>query len=183
MSSDYYVIQVKTRGEEKYLKYAKSVIKSENIRMFWPRRSLRIRKKGIWQHVFKPIFPGYVFVKVDSIRPELYWSLKKLPGFFRFLENNHNILPLPENEDRILTSLLRFGEIIQKSVAEFSENNRITILEGPLRDLMGRIVKVDRRKGRAKVKLDLYEKSYLVDFGFSILGKIDNDRKSEQSHL
>jgi transcriptional antiterminator NusG len=30
----------------------------------------------------------------------------------------------------------------------------------------GNIIKVDRRKGRAKVKLELYKDSFTVDFGF-----------------
>jgi transcriptional antiterminator NusG len=33
----------------------------------------------------------------------------------------------------------------------------------------GLIVKVDRRKGRARVRLELYENSFLIDFGFDAL--------------
>ncbi|MFW5689149.1 MAG: KOW motif-containing protein, partial [Spirochaetota bacterium] len=45
----------------------------------------------------------------------------------------------------------------------------IEVKEGPLAGLEGRIVKVDRRKQRAKVRLDLYQESFLVDFGFELL--------------
>ena len=49
----YYVIQVKTGGEDKYLKLAHGAIQaagedaSEIGTLLWPRRRLRIRKKGI----------------------------------------------------------------------------------------------------------------------------------------
>jgi len=38
-----------------------------------------------------------------------------------------------------------------------------------LKDLEGRIVRVDRRKGRARVRLELYADSFEVDFGFEAL--------------
>jgi transcriptional antiterminator NusG len=33
----------------------------------------------------------------------------------------------------------------------------------------GRVVKVDRRKGRARIRLELYEDSFMIDFGFDAL--------------
>ncbi len=42
-------------------------------------------------------------------------------------------------------------------------------MSGPLKELEGKIVKVDRRKGRAKVKLDMFEHAFLIDFGFEAL--------------
>jgi transcriptional antiterminator NusG len=80
---------------------------------------------------------------------------------------------LPQQDAYILNRLLRYGHVVGKSVAEFDENNRIRILEGPLKGLEGLIVKVDRRKGRAKVKLDLYDEAHLVDFGFTSLEMTD----------
>ena len=89
-----------------------------------------------------------------------------MPGFYRFLKNNQNITPLPRRETGILSKLLRFGEIVEKSTVKFDENNRIVILKGPLKGFEGKIVSVNKRKSRAKIELDLYDKSYLVDFGF-----------------
>jgi transcription termination/antitermination protein NusG len=45
------------------------------------------------------------------------------------------------------------------------------VINGPLKGLEGKIVKVDKRKGRAKVKLDLYDESFLVDLSFELLGQ------------
>jgi transcriptional antiterminator NusG len=45
-----------------------------------------------------------------------------------------------------------------------------------MKGLEGQVVKVDRRKKRAKIKLELYDDSFLVDFGFEFLQKMkEND--------
>jgi transcriptional antiterminator NusG len=164
-SRQFYAIQVTTGGEEKFLKLARRT--SPTVMFLWPRRSLRIRRRGRWTDTLAPIFSGYVFILADRIEPELYWSLRKTPGFFRFLKSNQDIVALPEGDARVLRKLLAYGEVVGKSVADFDENNRIRVLDGPLKGLEGQIVKVDRRKGRVKVKLDLYEESHTVDFGFT----------------
>ena len=51
----------------------------------------------------------------------------------------------------------------------FDENRRIRVVSGPLQGLEGRIVKVDRRKGRARVRLDIYADAFEIDLGFEIL--------------
>ena len=58
----------------------------------------------------------------------------------------------------------------------FDEHNRIRVISGPLKGLEGQIVKVDRRKGRARVKLELYEDSFMIDFGFDSLEKAEHRR-------
>ena len=162
----FYVIQVKTRGESKYLELASPLAEDIGLKIFWPRRSLRIRKNGKWHDTLASIFPGYLFLQIDEVDTELYWELKKIPGFIRFLKDNHNITPLPDREAEIISRLIRFGEVIEKSIITFKENNKIHVIDGPLKGLEGIIIKVDKRKGRAKIKLDLYKESYLVDFGF-----------------
>jgi transcriptional antiterminator NusG len=162
----FYVIQVKTKTEKKFLDLSSQLIERLGLNIFWPRRNLRIRKKGKWQDTLTPIFPGYLFINIDKISTEIYWGFKKIPGFFRFLKNNHNITALSGPEAEIFRKIIRFGEIIEKSIVTFKEDNKIHVLEGPLKGLEGIIIKVDKRKGRAKVKLDLYNQSYLVDFGF-----------------
>jgi transcriptional antiterminator NusG len=50
-------------------------------------------------------------------------------------------------------------------------DKRIRITAGPLKDMEGRITRVDRRKGRARVRLEMYADSFEVDFGFEALDK------------
>ena len=66
---------------------------------------------------------------------------------------------------------MKFGEIAEPSRVHFDENDRIVVDSGPLQGLEGKIVKVDRRKGRAKIQLDLYTENFLLDLGFEVISK------------
>ena len=169
INNQFYALQIMTGGEEKFLRLARQA--APEAVFFWPRRSLRIRRAGKWRDTLAPIFPGYIFLEIEKIAPSLYWAVRRIPGFHRFLKSNQNIVPLTESDTRTLGSLLFHGEVVGKSIVDFDENNRIRVLEGPLRGLEGQIVKVDRRKGRVKVKLDLYDEAHTVDFGFTSIEK------------
>ena len=162
----YYVVQVETRNEHKFTQLARQRVDENIRRILWPRRRLTIRRRGKKKEELAPIFPGYVFIETEELTPENYWAVRHLPHFFQFLRSNHNVQPLSGADERLLVHFLSFGEVVDKSKVTFSENSRIEVLEGPLKGLEGRVVKVDKRKGRAKVKLDMYNESFLIDFGF-----------------
>ncbi|MBN2551694.1 MAG: antiterminator LoaP [Spirochaetales bacterium] len=167
----FFVIQVRTGKEKQYLQQADKVLRAPEQQLFWPRRALRIRRKGQWKDSVAAIFPGYLFLQAEAIPPPLYWALKRIAGFLRYLKDNQHIEPLSARDREILLHFLSYGEIVQRSRVYFDQDNRIRVVSGPLRGMEGRIVKVDRRKGRARVRLELYEDSFLIDFGFDSLEK------------
>ena len=177
----YYVVQVKPRGESKYMTIANDRLIRFEVSLFWPRRRLRIRRHGYWKNTLAAIFPGYIFVEAESLSPELYWICKRIPGFSRFLRSNADIMPLPPRDKKLLQHFLSFGQIVDKSLVYFDENKRIQIVAGPLKGLEGLIVKVNRRKGRAKIRLDLYEESFFIDFGFEDLGHASTEGNPTRS--
>jgi transcriptional antiterminator NusG len=168
-----FALQVKTRDEEKYIKlfYADNPNR-RNIRMHFPKREVRIRKLGKNVTKIAPVFAGYVFVeleKEDNIMKHL-WVLRTTNGFFRFLPSNKMIRELQGSDLEIVVHFIhQLGQIAGVSKVYFDENAKIVVKEGPLLGLEGRIVKIDRRKGRAKIKLDLYGDSFSVDLSFEMI--------------
>ncbi|UCG00129.1 MAG: antiterminator LoaP [Spirochaetaceae bacterium] len=162
-------MQVRTGKEKQYLKQADKVLRAPEQRLYWPRRALRIRREGAWKDSVAAIFPGYLFLQSEDIPPPLYWALRRIPGFLRYLKDNQHIEPLNTRDREILQHFLSYGEIVQRSRVFFDQDRRIRVISGPLMGMEGRIVKVDRRKGRARVRLELYENSFLIDFGFDAL--------------
>jgi transcriptional antiterminator NusG len=162
----FFVLQIRTGGEEKFRRQAEKVLLPGQGELFWPRRSLRERRAGKWRETIAPIFPGYLFLRAESLAPELFRELKALPGFTRFLRDNSDVEPLGERDLALLQNFLSFGEVVQPSRVRFDLDRRIQVLDGPLKALEGRIVRVDRRKRRARVRLELYENSFLIDLGF-----------------
>jgi transcriptional antiterminator NusG len=165
----FYALQVWTGNEARFLALAERTLSGSEARLLWPRRSLRIRKAGVWRDSVSPIFPSYVFLQSAGVDPDLYAAVRRTPGFVRFLPSNEGLAPLEQKDQTLLSHFLSFGEVVEKSAAYFDENRRIRVISGPLKNLEGMIVKVDRRKGRARVRLEMYEDSFEVDFGFEAL--------------
>lgn len=178
---NYFVIQIKTGGEEKYLNLAQNLIRSTGLpeqstgRLLWPRRKMSLRKGGKKQEILAPIYPGYLFLEGEELIPEVYWLLKKINGFLRFLKNNNEIEPLSGEDRDILLHFLSFGEIVEKSKVIFDKDQRIIIIDGIMKGLEGKIIKVDKRKKRAKICISLYNSSFPVDFAFEVLEPLKED--------
>ena len=172
---NYYALQVKTRSEEVYIKRANQSLnpeQAEKTHLVFPRRNMPIRKAGVVKNVLEPVFPGYIFLEVPELDVPLYWTLRTTQGFYRFLPENRQPQPLEGRDLATLKHFMAFGNAIaDKSKVRFDENDRIQVADGPLKGLEGRIIKVDKRKGRAKVKLDLYDESFLIDLAFEVIGQ------------
>ncbi len=178
----YYVIQVKTGGEEIYLRSARKALEDQETgpRLLWLRRRLDLRKRGRTRDALAPVFPGYIFLETESLSNDMYWALRRAIGFYKFLPNNHDVKSLAGHDRELLLHLVRLGEVVEKSKVYFDENNQIRVTEGALEGLEGEIVKVDRRKKRAKVRLSLYENSFLVDFGFEVMELVKTNEPNEE---
>lgn len=172
---NYFAVQVRTGREKDFIELAKQSLMHEGFddsvcsSLVWPRRRLSERKLGKKYDTTKPLYPGYIFFIGEKISPELHWIIRRTPGFFRFLKDNKNIQALTGNDREILTHFLRFGEVAEKSQVTFDENNKISVVSGPMEGLEGIIVRVDRRKGRAKIRLSLNNNSLLVDLAFDVI--------------
>ena len=90
----YFAIQVKSKTEQKLIAHARGRRESVGERLYFLRRSLRIKRGGQWREETAPIFTGYVFLKADEADPETSLFLRSLPGFIRFLPAHDRISAL-----------------------------------------------------------------------------------------
>ena len=172
MSNQFFVIQVMTGGEDRFVRLARQkeeLHQVEPFRLWWLRRRLFIRRQGKRISTLASLFPGYVILETEAVTDTIFRLLQGCRGFGRFLKSNSEIVPLSANDLALVRHFLHFGEIVRESKVVFDVNNRIQVKEGPMQGLEGRIVKVDRRKVRAKVALDLYDNTFLIDFAFEVL--------------
>ncbi|MBN2510550.1 MAG: antiterminator LoaP [Spirochaetales bacterium] len=169
----YYVLQVQTGEEERVKKLIECVLGAQNLlsggTLYLPRRELTIRRKGKTKKEELPIYPGYLFWECDEFNPDIYWAVRPIDGMYKFLKSNRNIEALSGDDLKLLMHFLQHGELVGTSTVSFDVNNRIIVKDGPLKGLEGRIIKVDKRKKRAKIRLDMYDDGFVVDFGFNIL--------------
>ncbi|MDR0878736.1 MAG: antiterminator LoaP [Treponema sp.] len=177
----YYALQVKTRSEEKYMKLVKSLHPEIDFPLYFPQRRLDIRRKGKIVHSTAAVFPGYIFAETGDGDPgtedmqKYQWAFRRTEGFYRFLKSNQNITPLADKDlELVLHFIKKSGPVAGVSKVYFDENARIVVTEGPLMGLEGKIIKVDKRKGRAKIKLDLYDDSFSIDLAFEVMGPLEH---------
>jgi len=169
---NYYAIQVKTRLENKFIKLYEASHPDVLLPIHFPQRQLDIRKSGKIKTSKTSIFPGYIFIEASSDEEinVCQWDFRRIEGFFRFLPSNNSINALTNKDlELVLHFIKNVGPVAGRSKVYFDENSRIIVLEGPLSGLEGRILKVDRRKGRAKIKLDIYDDSFAIDLAFEVI--------------
>jgi transcriptional antiterminator NusG len=172
---NYYAIQVKTRGEEKFIKLFSSLHPEVRLPMYFPRRRIDIRRRGVIRQSTVAVFPGYIFIEAGSEDILAHqWAFRRTDGFYRFLRSNQDISPLADRDlELVLHFVKRAGPVAGVSRVYFNEDSRIVVTEGPLIGLEGRIIKVDKRKKRAKVKLNLYDDSFAIDLAFEVIGALE----------
>ncbi len=172
---NYYSAQIKTLKEEDYIKRLQDYLRfrADRQRFIFPKKLMPIRRKGKEVREMLPLFPGYIFIEAEKIDIELYNIMRYTPNFYRFLPDNKDIHHLDGKDLSLIKHFLNFGEVIEASKVFFDENERIVVAEGPLKGLEGFIVKVDRRKKRARIRVDIAQNSITLDLAFDVITKED----------
>ncbi|MGL1890241.1 MAG: antiterminator LoaP [Spirochaetaceae bacterium] len=165
---NYYVLLVES-GKEVNIRNEIECLLDNQITVLLPTRELYIKKNGHTKLKTCPMFNGYLFLEVKYITPELLYKIKTIKGFYKFLNSNKDIIPLREQDVELLGNFLTGGYKATVSTVFFNKNDKIVVKDGPLKEFEGKIIKVDKRKKRAKVQLSIYNKSHTIDFSFQDL--------------
>jgi transcription termination/antitermination protein NusG len=168
----YYTIHVMTADEDDFARRLLPALGPG--RLIIPKKLMPIRRKGKNLKKLMPVFPGYVFIESEDILDELdtFWAIRRTSGFIRFLRESASPTPLSDRDVSLLRRFMSLGEYADTSKVTFDENDRIVVLEGPLKGLEGLITKVNRRKGRAKIRLDMYGEAFPIDLGFEVVERV-----------
>ncbi len=143
----------------------------EEYKFIVPTRELRERKDGQWRNVKRRLFPGYVLIK-GIMNVDVYYKLKKTPGIIKLLRSEDEVLTVDERELRVLKILIDNEDNNIGISKLYKQNDNIRITAGPLVGLEGQILKVDSRKGRAKVNLSFMNEERVVELGVELVDKI-----------
>jgi transcriptional antiterminator NusG len=164
------VLFVKANQEEKVKKILEKEVGDE-YQFIVPTRELKERKDGKWHIVKRKLFPGYVLIK-GIMGIDAYYRLKKINGIIKLLSSEGEVLTVDESELRVLKILIDNEDNNIGISSLYKENDSIKIIAGPLMGLEGQIVKIDSRKGRAKVSLSFMNEERIVELGIELVDKI-----------
>lgn len=121
------------------------------------------------------MFPSYVFVESDldhlDFSQLLYEIKTRKEGIIKELKYADDISALYESEIAYLKGLLNQENVLKLSTG-FIENDKIIITDGPLIGYESQIIKIDRHKRKAILKLLLLGERREVSVPLEILKKI-----------
>ncbi|AKF95944.1 antiterminator LoaP [Brevibacillus laterosporus] len=166
-----------------------------SIHAIVPKRKIIERRQGKNYEICKTMFPGYVFVNT-KMNVKTYYKLKKIPRYYRLLNKYQNTnerdkklcgldMGNVQEDDFELFSKIEDEEMDQvlqligkDEVIDFSffyvEDGRVTVHDGPLKGNEGIIKKIDKRKKRARIVLQIMGNEKMIDIGIEMLTPSDN---------
>ena len=168
----YSVLFTRTEKQSEMCKAFSSVFPKDRGKIFLPMREYYRRDKK--ENGLKPLFPGYLFVYSDMGRKELHGFLLdhrvKVASFLKELGQYGQRLPegqedfqegsatdLTEEESSFLDIVLDKDGVQRMSAGYRESNGQIVVMEGPLIEYAGCIVKVDRHERLAYLNLKFRE--------------------------
>ncbi len=124
-----------------------------------PVRVLQEKRKGKWVDREQILFPGYIFLYAkEEIEYEL---IKKVPGFYKILGNDMEFRELQGPDYEYSMWIYRHRGHIKPSKV-LTIGRTVKVIEGPLSDTFGTIVKLDKHKRRIWVEFEFAGQSRLV---------------------
>ena len=110
--------------------------------------------KGKAKKILRSVIPGYVFFEYEGLLDGLIWKeICKLPCIYFPLKYGDNESRL-RGKDLEFINWLRKNNGIIKISKVVKIGNKIQVVEGPLKDYEGRIVKINKRQNSVAIKLD-----------------------------
>ena len=115
------------------------------------------------------MFPGYVFFEApSSMKPSIEFPTQNV---IRVLSMDSGIWQLQGEDERFVRWIFQYDGLLGFSKA-YKEGDRIQIISGPLKDMEGKIKRVDKRGMSGQVILAFNGKDISVWLGFELIKTI-----------
>lgn len=167
----WYVIQVRSRTEEKIKKACELLISQDVLKECFVPKNKQLKKfHGKWIEIEEVLFQGYVFL-VSDVPDRLYLELKNIPDLTKLLGRaDGEIFPLYDDEVKFLKSFSDENHVVEMSIG-LIENDKILVTQGPLKNREGIIKKIDRHRRIAEIEVELFGQLTIAKVGLEIVSK------------
>jgi transcription antitermination factor NusG len=150
----WFALRVKSR----YEKIVATIARNKGFEEFVPLYQSRRRWSDRFKSVELPLFPGYVFCRLN---PEFRLPLLTIPGVMSFVGIGKTPVPIEEAEIAAIQTAIGAG--LSAEPYPFLEvGQRVRLAEGPLAGLEGLLVEV-RKQQRLAVSVSMLKRSIAVE--------------------
>lgn len=126
-------------------------------------------KNGKRKVVEEKIFPGYVMVEM-IVTDESWYVVRNTPNVTGFIGTG--TVPTPISEKEIKSLQKRMGVEEPKYTVDVSIGSPIRIVDGPFKNLEGKVMNVDEAKGKIKVLVSMFGRETPVELDFLQIKKL-----------
>jgi len=144
----------------------KIAVLSPELEAIIPVRTLQEKRKGIWESRKQHLIPGYIFLYVKGEMS--LQEIKRLLDVYRILDYEVGSRELMNIDYEYAMWIYRHcGDIDTSKV--ILEGSTVRVVDGPLLDGIGTIVRIDRHKRRAWVEIDFSGTKHIVSLSIEDL--------------
>lgn len=145
------------------------------IKAFVPKQVRLIKRKDLTLRESFRLFPNYVFVvtslDVDAFHQLIQIKIKPIVEYLRILKHEDRYIETVSPQEKAVLSQF-MNEHFEIDASEgFIENGKVIITQGPLIGYETTIVKINRHKKTADIKLTLFGSEQIMTVSLEILYK------------
>lgn len=117
-------------------------------------------KNGKRKVVTEKIFPGYVLVEM-IVTDDSWYVVRNTPNVTGFVGSGTTPTPISEEEVKELQRRMGIDQPTMK--VDLSVSDPIRIIDGPFKDMEGKIAEVDEVRGKVKVLVSMFGRETPVE--------------------
>ena len=156
-SSKWYALHTRSHFEQKVYEG----LQRKSLEVFLPRIQVMSRRKDRRKLILVPMLPGYVFVR-SELHPEEHLHILKTVGVVRMV--GFKGTPVPAVEEEIASLMVLDGtDRTVRNRSYIKKGDRVIIMEGPLKGLVGFYLRHKGQSDRVVVSVDLLQRSLEVE--------------------
>ena len=167
----WYVVHTYSGYENKVKTDLEKTIKNRELEDFFfdiivPMEEQIEIKDGQRKTNLKKVFPGYVLIKM-IVTEKTWYIVRNTRGVTGFVGSGTDPIPLTDEEIRAM------GFEESSINVDYDINDSVQILNGPFKDSIGTVQKIDKEKHKVKVLISMFGRETPVELEFSQIQKVD----------
>lgn len=160
-TKNWFAVYTRSRAEKKVFQR----LQEEHIKSFLPLQKTIRQWSDRKKKVEVPLLRSYVFVHISLLD---YSLVLKTDGVVKFVTFEGQAAPIPQKQIDYLEILANSDVEIEKTEKFFKPGQRVKIISGPLKDIVGELV-IHGRKKRFLIRVDHIKQNLLVNIPASLI--------------
>lgn len=115
------------------------------------------------------VYPGYVLVDM-IVTDDSWYVVRNTPRVTGFVGSG--VYPVPLNQKEVDNFFKRMSSDVVKHNIDLEVEDAVTIIDGPFKDLDGKVGEVDENRGKVKILVSMFGRETPVELDFLQVKKI-----------